>query len=182
MEARDPVPLGPGLTTSGEMRTTAEFEFEAPAGRLCVCADGRVEADEINDHQVLGIDADPHRPLLLPVLRVQAPEAHRLAGDEAGQRVLRARVAGHQPRDSAGVRRRVGPLLDFLAGPARMVGAEQEGVAVLDRPHDVFGPVEPGLGAGDADVTVAGAKVLHARLDLAPADVALGKQKLPVEI
>ncbi len=60
MEARDPVPLGPGLTTSGEMRTTAEFEFEAPAGRLCVCADGRVEADEINDHQVLGIDVEGH--------------------------------------------------------------------------------------------------------------------------
>ncbi len=60
MEARDSLPLGPGLITSGEMRTTADFEFEAPAGRLCVCADGHVEADEINDHQVLGIDVQDH--------------------------------------------------------------------------------------------------------------------------
>ncbi|MFB7493758.1 MBL fold metallo-hydrolase [Streptomyces sp. NPDC056161] len=60
MEARGSVPLGPGLRTSGEMRTTADFEFEAPAGRLCVHADGRVEADDIEDHQVLGIDVEGH--------------------------------------------------------------------------------------------------------------------------
>ncbi|MGW0707907.1 MBL fold metallo-hydrolase [Streptomyces sp. NPDC002643] len=58
MEARDSLPLGPGLFTSGEMRTTADFESEAPAGRLCVHADGRVEVDDINDHQVLGIDVE----------------------------------------------------------------------------------------------------------------------------
>ncbi|MFD0503503.1 hypothetical protein ACFQ0G_12170 [Streptomyces chiangmaiensis] len=60
MEARNSIPLGPGLLTSGEMQTTADFEFEAPAGRLCVHADGRVEADNINDHQVLGIDVEGH--------------------------------------------------------------------------------------------------------------------------
>ncbi|MFF4750488.1 MBL fold metallo-hydrolase [Streptomyces sp. NPDC002514] len=60
MEARGSVPLGPGLRTSGKMRTTADFEFEAPAGRLCVHADGRVEADDIEDHQVLGIDVEGH--------------------------------------------------------------------------------------------------------------------------
>jgi 7,8-dihydropterin-6-yl-methyl-4-(beta-D-ribofuranosyl)aminobenzene 5'-phosphate synthase len=58
IEARDSIPLGPGLLTSGEMRTTAEFEFEAPTGRLCVTADGHVEGDDINDHQVLGIDVE----------------------------------------------------------------------------------------------------------------------------
>jgi 7,8-dihydropterin-6-yl-methyl-4-(beta-D-ribofuranosyl)aminobenzene 5'-phosphate synthase len=60
MEVRDPVPLGPGLLTSGEMKTSAEFELEAPTGRLCVHADGHVEADDINDHQVLGIDVEGH--------------------------------------------------------------------------------------------------------------------------
>lgn len=60
MQARDPVPLGPGLLTSGEMRTTADFELKSPTGRLCVCADGHVEADDINDHQVLGIDVEGH--------------------------------------------------------------------------------------------------------------------------
>jgi 7,8-dihydropterin-6-yl-methyl-4-(beta-D-ribofuranosyl)aminobenzene 5'-phosphate synthase len=54
--ARGPIQLGPGLRTSGEMETTADFELEAPTGRLCVHADGAVEADGINDHQVLGID------------------------------------------------------------------------------------------------------------------------------
>jgi 7,8-dihydropterin-6-yl-methyl-4-(beta-D-ribofuranosyl)aminobenzene 5'-phosphate synthase len=60
MEAREPIPLGPGLLTSGQMQTTADFEFEVPAGRLCVCDDGAVTADEINDHQVLGIDVEGH--------------------------------------------------------------------------------------------------------------------------
>jgi len=54
--ARGPVQLGPGLQTSGEMETTFDFELEAPTGRLCVHADGAVEPDGINDHQVLGID------------------------------------------------------------------------------------------------------------------------------
>jgi 7,8-dihydropterin-6-yl-methyl-4-(beta-D-ribofuranosyl)aminobenzene 5'-phosphate synthase len=54
--ARAPIQLGPGLQTSGEMETTADFELEAPTGRLCVHADGGVEPDGINDHQVLGID------------------------------------------------------------------------------------------------------------------------------
>ena len=58
MEARDSVPLGPGLLTSGEMQTTVDFEFEAPTGRLCVCDSGAVVGDEINDHQVLGIDVE----------------------------------------------------------------------------------------------------------------------------
>jgi 7,8-dihydropterin-6-yl-methyl-4-(beta-D-ribofuranosyl)aminobenzene 5'-phosphate synthase len=56
MLARDPIQLGPGLLTSGEMETTADFELEAPTGRLCVHTDGAVEPDGINDHQVLGID------------------------------------------------------------------------------------------------------------------------------
>jgi 7,8-dihydropterin-6-yl-methyl-4-(beta-D-ribofuranosyl)aminobenzene 5'-phosphate synthase len=54
--ARGPIQLGPGLQTSGEMETTFDFELEAPTGRLCVHADGAVEPDGINDHQVLGID------------------------------------------------------------------------------------------------------------------------------
>ena len=60
MEARESLPLGPGLLTSGQMQTTVDFEFETPAGRLCVCHDGAVTVDEINDHQVLGIDVEGH--------------------------------------------------------------------------------------------------------------------------
>lgn len=60
MEARESLPLGPGLHTSGEMETVFDFEFEAPAGRLCVCSDGAVGEDNINDHQVLGIDVAGH--------------------------------------------------------------------------------------------------------------------------
>jgi 7,8-dihydropterin-6-yl-methyl-4-(beta-D-ribofuranosyl)aminobenzene 5'-phosphate synthase len=56
IQAREPIQLGPGLLTSGEMETTADFELEAPAGRFCVHTDGGVEPDGINDHQVLGID------------------------------------------------------------------------------------------------------------------------------
>jgi len=56
IQAREPIQLGPGLLTSGEMETTRGFELEAPTGRLCVHADGVVEPDAINDHQVLGID------------------------------------------------------------------------------------------------------------------------------
>jgi 7,8-dihydropterin-6-yl-methyl-4-(beta-D-ribofuranosyl)aminobenzene 5'-phosphate synthase len=56
IQARGSIQLGPGLRSSGEMETTADFELEAPAGRLCVHADGAVEPDGINDHQVLGID------------------------------------------------------------------------------------------------------------------------------
>jgi 7,8-dihydropterin-6-yl-methyl-4-(beta-D-ribofuranosyl)aminobenzene 5'-phosphate synthase len=60
MEAREPIPLGPGLVTSGQMQTVVEFEHETPVGRLCVCRDGAVTVDEINDHQVLGIDIEGH--------------------------------------------------------------------------------------------------------------------------
>ena len=60
MEARESIPLGPGLLTSGQMQTIADVEFEVPAGRLCVCDNGAVTADEINDHQVLGIDVEGH--------------------------------------------------------------------------------------------------------------------------
>lgn len=60
MEAKGSLPLGPGLLTSGEMETVFEFEQEAPAGRLCVCGDGSVGEDNINDHQVLGIDVAGH--------------------------------------------------------------------------------------------------------------------------
>jgi 7,8-dihydropterin-6-yl-methyl-4-(beta-D-ribofuranosyl)aminobenzene 5'-phosphate synthase len=42
------------------METVTDFEHEAPRGRLCVHDGGRVEADEINDHQVLGIDVEGH--------------------------------------------------------------------------------------------------------------------------
>ncbi|MEV8514256.1 MBL fold metallo-hydrolase [Dactylosporangium sp. NPDC051484] len=56
IQARGPIQLGPGLFTSGEMETAFDFELEAPTGRWCVHADGAVEPDDINDHQVLGID------------------------------------------------------------------------------------------------------------------------------
>lgn len=65
MEARGSLPLGPGVFTSGEMATTADFEFEAPAGRLCVHTDGTVAGDDINDHQVLGIDVAGHGLLVI---------------------------------------------------------------------------------------------------------------------
>lgn len=58
MQATDPVDLGPGLRTSGQMEVTVDFEREAPVGRVCICDDGAVEADEIRDHQVLGIDIE----------------------------------------------------------------------------------------------------------------------------
>jgi 7,8-dihydropterin-6-yl-methyl-4-(beta-D-ribofuranosyl)aminobenzene 5'-phosphate synthase len=56
--ARDSIPLGPGIATSGEMSTTRDFEMESPVGRLCIGEDGHVGHDHINDHQVLGINVE----------------------------------------------------------------------------------------------------------------------------
>lgn len=49
---KDPVPVAPGVCTSGEIETTEDFEHEVPKGRLCIC-DGRVEADPIDDYLTL---------------------------------------------------------------------------------------------------------------------------------
>lgn len=100
MEARESIPLGPGLFTSGEMQTTMDFEFEAPAGRLCVCDDGAVKADDINDHQVLGIDVegygliviDPcgHRGVISSVEHIR-----KLSGTQQVHAVLGGFHTGH---------------------------------------------------------------------------------------
>lgn len=55
LKVSDPLVLAPGLTTSGEIATTVDFEHEVPAGRLCIC-DGRVEADLIEDYLTLIIN------------------------------------------------------------------------------------------------------------------------------
>jgi 7,8-dihydropterin-6-yl-methyl-4-(beta-D-ribofuranosyl)aminobenzene 5'-phosphate synthase len=100
IEARGSIPLGPGLFTSGEMSTTVDFEHESPAGRLCVCASGGVEADDIEDHQVLGIDVaghglvviDPcgHRGVLSAVAHMQ-----KLSGNEQVHAVMGGFHTGH---------------------------------------------------------------------------------------
>ena len=58
METRDSVPLAPGVFSSGQLKTTTDFEQESPAGRMCVHEDGSLEVDEILDHQVVGINVD----------------------------------------------------------------------------------------------------------------------------
>ncbi|HEX4788435.1 MAG TPA: MBL fold metallo-hydrolase [Actinospica sp.] len=100
MEARGSIPLGPGLFTSGEMQTTAEFEFEAPGGRLCVHTDGSVETDDINDHQVLGIDVEGHGLIVIDPCGhrgVVSSIAHMrtLTGTEAVYGVLGGFHTGH---------------------------------------------------------------------------------------
>jgi 7,8-dihydropterin-6-yl-methyl-4-(beta-D-ribofuranosyl)aminobenzene 5'-phosphate synthase len=52
---REPLGLAPGITTSGEIPTLAEFEAEVPAGRLCI-RDGHVEPDPIDDYMSLIIN------------------------------------------------------------------------------------------------------------------------------
>ncbi|WP_426244615.1 MBL fold metallo-hydrolase [Nocardioides sp. LHG3406-4] len=49
---RDPIPVAPGVCTSGEIETTVDFEHEVPSGRLCIC-DGRLEPDPIDDYLTL---------------------------------------------------------------------------------------------------------------------------------
>jgi 7,8-dihydropterin-6-yl-methyl-4-(beta-D-ribofuranosyl)aminobenzene 5'-phosphate synthase len=117
IQARGSLPLGPGLVTSGEMRTTAEFEFEAPAGRLCVHEDGRVEADDIEDHQVLGIDVEGHGLIVIDPCGhrgvVSAIEHMRtLTGTDVLYGVLGGFHTGH-PGISAN---RIGKTAEALAG------------------------------------------------------------------
>ncbi|UPK76358.1 MBL fold metallo-hydrolase [Nocardioidaceae bacterium SCSIO 66511] len=49
---RDALPVAPGVTTSGEIATTVDFEHEVPTGRLCV-QDGRLCEDPIDDYLTL---------------------------------------------------------------------------------------------------------------------------------
>jgi 7,8-dihydropterin-6-yl-methyl-4-(beta-D-ribofuranosyl)aminobenzene 5'-phosphate synthase len=49
---RSPLPIAPGVTTSGEIATTQAFEEEVPAGRLTI-RDGHVHPDPIEDYMSL---------------------------------------------------------------------------------------------------------------------------------
>jgi 7,8-dihydropterin-6-yl-methyl-4-(beta-D-ribofuranosyl)aminobenzene 5'-phosphate synthase len=117
MEARDSIPLGPGLFTSGQMQTTVDFEYETPAGRLCVCHDGAVETDEINDHQVLGIDVEDHGLIVIDPCGhrgvVSAVEHMRkLSGTQQVHAVLGGFHTGHPGISDA----RIESTADALAG------------------------------------------------------------------
>ncbi|GAA1860148.1 MBL fold metallo-hydrolase [Pseudonocardia ailaonensis] len=52
VEAREPLPLAPGVFSSGSIPRSAVFEQEPPKGRLCI-HDGAVREDEIDDHQIM---------------------------------------------------------------------------------------------------------------------------------
>ncbi|CAN5356937.1 MBL fold metallo-hydrolase [soil metagenome] len=52
---RDPLEIAPGVTTSGEIRTSVAFEEEVPVGRMTV-RDGHVGPDPIEDYLTLVIN------------------------------------------------------------------------------------------------------------------------------
>ncbi|WBU37098.1 MBL fold metallo-hydrolase [Homoserinibacter sp. YIM 151385] len=49
---REPLDLAPGITTSGEIPTTVDFEHEVPTGRMTI-RDGHVHPDPIEDYLTL---------------------------------------------------------------------------------------------------------------------------------
>ncbi|MFC5381195.1 MBL fold metallo-hydrolase [Aquipuribacter nitratireducens] len=55
MAVREPLDLAPGITTSGEIPITVDFEHEVPVGRVSV-RDGRVGPDPIEDYMTLVVD------------------------------------------------------------------------------------------------------------------------------
>jgi 7,8-dihydropterin-6-yl-methyl-4-(beta-D-ribofuranosyl)aminobenzene 5'-phosphate synthase len=142
MEARNSIPLGPGLYTSGEMQTTAAFELEAPAGRLCVHADGSVETDDINDHQVLGIDVEGHGLIVI---------------DPCGHRGVISSVA--HMREVTGTDRVYGVLGGFHTGHAG-ISANR-----IDNTAKALAELEPEL---VAPMHCSGFRMKKAVSDLAP--------------
>ena len=52
---REPLDLAPGITTSGEIPITVDFEHEVPAGRMSI-RDGHVHPDPIDDYLTLIIN------------------------------------------------------------------------------------------------------------------------------
>lgn len=54
---REPLEIAPGITTSGEIPITVEFEKEVPAGRMSI-RDGHVHPDPIDDYLTLIINVE----------------------------------------------------------------------------------------------------------------------------
>lgn len=57
MPVRDPIDLAPGVTTSGEIPITVDFEHDVPAGRMSV-RDGHVHPDPLDDYMTLVINVE----------------------------------------------------------------------------------------------------------------------------
>jgi 7,8-dihydropterin-6-yl-methyl-4-(beta-D-ribofuranosyl)aminobenzene 5'-phosphate synthase len=145
MEARESIPLGPGLFSSGEMQTTVDFEFEAPVGRLCVCDDGAVTADEINDHQVLGIDVEGHGLIVIDPcghrgILSSVEHMRKLSGTQQVHAVLGGFHTGHLGVSSSRIDATAKGLADL--GPALIAPMHCSGFmmkkAVAEESPDAF--------------------------------------------
>ncbi|WP_165064872.1 MBL fold metallo-hydrolase [Marisediminicola senii] len=54
---REPLEIAPGITTSGEIPITVDFEREVPTGRMSI-RDGHVHPDPIDDYLTVIVDVD----------------------------------------------------------------------------------------------------------------------------
>lgn len=144
IETTDPFEVAPGVTTTGQIDRRVDFEFEVPAGRFAL-RDGRVTADEINDHQALVInvagkglvvlDACGHAGIINAV-----EQAREVTGVDQVHAVLGGFHTGHPSITEAKVEKTVRALADggvSIVAPGHCSGFRTQ-FAVADIMPDAF--------------------------------------------